>query len=274
MARQTTGKTGIDTVDEVGADIDSFASDDGPTFPANENRLRQPIGVPEFVYSYDEDGKVTQRTPWGVTLTDDFDGSEHFIRPRYYEDDEWELFTGLSPETTAALQGRLVSAGLINGEYCIGTWDEQTADAMRSVLTYANRRGIEWRQALDEYERSGEMFKAMNPKKGGSGRVFVARLSNAEDVKKVFRQTAYNVLGGKGFVDGGQEEAFVNAFHTHELNAQRAAFNAAGGGGTVEDAQDPKSFAEDQVEALDPAGAKAKRFSDYAEAFTRMLEGG
>lgn len=265
----TTTKTGTASVDEANAALAALGTSDESAFPTNENRLRQPIGVPEYVYSYDENGKVTQRTPWGVVLTDDFDGSEHFIRPRYYDDDEWEMFVGLSPETTAALQARLVSAGLITGTFGIGTWDESTSDAMKMVLTYANRRGIDWRQALDEYERSGEMFKAMNPK---AGRTFVARLSNSDDVKKVFRQTAYNVLGGKGFVDATQEEAFVNSFHQMELNSQRAAFNAAVGGGTVEDPEDPKNFAEDEVTALDPAGAKATRLASYADVFGSMLD--
>lgn len=193
-------------------------------------------------------------------------------------DDQWLYsFAAQDPTFIRKIQYGLLGAGLIddNDIFAPGVFDDVTSKGMSSVLGYANRAGITWEQALDELMQGGmERMAALNAaKKGPKGPVFTARLSNPDDLKKMFRQTAYNMLGGQ-FIAEDQQQAFVDAYHQIELGAQRAAFDAqVGGGGTVVDAPNPQTTAEQQVEQLDPDGVKAKRINDYASMFEKMIGG-
>ena len=53
-------------------------------------------------------------------------------------------------ERIAALQSRMVDAGLITGEYRHGWYDTTTQAAFAQLLGFANQRIIDWRQGLDQ----------------------------------------------------------------------------------------------------------------------------
>lgn len=192
------------------------------------------------------------------------------LTPNYYEGDEYGLISGMgaSPETIAAIQAKMAEARLMPKDYRIGTWDADTTDAFKYVLTYANQTTTDWQTALDSLLKGSA---SLPPIAGPKGPVFTAHLSNDDDVKKAFKDVTYQLMGGQ-FVDPGQADAFVQSFHAQELGAQRAAFSAAtGGGGTVTDAPNIGTAAETQLAATDQTGLQAKRYNDLANVFGSIL---
>lgn len=95
-------------------------------------------------------------------------------------------------------------------------------------------------------------------------------MSNPDDLKEVFRQAAYNTLGGRGFVDDAQIDQFVKAYQEQEIKAQRAAYD----GGQVTDPPSASTMAEESVEAADPEGAEASRFAGYVGVLENLIGGG
>lgn len=116
--------------------------------------------------------------------------------PLYFEQDNWRLFAGKSPEYVASLQDQMRRAGLLRkGQAALGFWDEATASAMFQLMTEANAQGIEWDVALRARE---EAWQNMSPEDlaAAAGRgPFVAPAYLAPDydtlaqsVKQTFRQ--------------------------------------------------------------------------------------
>lgn len=224
--------------------------------------------------------RVQDADPWqhlGAQL-DLYGGAAHGyvdVAPVYDDRFLYSLSTR-SPAFIGEIQYALLASGLIDpkSDYIPNVMDSVTQSAMSKVLGYANRAGVTWEQALEEMMQGGmERMSARSGGGGARGPVFTPRLSNPDDLKKLFRQTAYNMLGGQ-FIADDQQQAFVDAYHQIELGAQRAAFDAqVGGGGTVVDAPNPSTTAQQQVEEIDPMGVKAKRINDYASMFERLIGG-
>lgn len=192
------------------------------------------------------------------------------VAPAYYPGFEY-LFASADETAIFNIQRSLVSAGLMADEFRKGVWDDDTTAGFKEVLAYANRAGITWQQALEEYATAGEAIRAARP--GPKGPVFVARLSNPDDLRKVLKQAAFNVLGGKFFAPELEDE-FVAKFQDTEYKAQRAAFDAqVAGGGTVVDNASASTTAETTLEELDAAGVQAKRYADYGRVLEGLLDG-
>jgi len=263
--KQTTGSGGSSAADAA------IAALQGSGFQTTGGQPPQPkkyIGVKSPYWDQNEAGewfyvegysRVLGTPDMGIVAT-----------PGYYEGDEYALISGMgaSPETIAAIQARMAEARLMPKDYRIGTWDADTTDAFKYVLAYANQTTTDWQTALDSLLQGSA---SLPPIAGPKGPVFTARLTNSDDVKKAFKDVTYQLLGGQ-FVDPAQADAFVESFHAQELGAQRAAFNAAtGGGGTVEEAPNIGTAAETQIEATDMAGVQAKRYNDLAGVLGNIL---
>lgn len=200
----------------------------------------------------------------------DYASQAGILTPKYYEGDEYALISGMgaSPETVASIQAKMAEAGLMPKQYNIGAWAGDSVNAFQQVLAYANQTTQDWQSALDQLAQSGVA--------GGLGKVsggptFTAHLSNPDDIKKAFKDVTYQLLGGQ-FVDPAQADTFVSTFQGQELASQRAAFNAAtGGGGVVEDAPNMGTAAETQLQATDAEGIKAKRYLDMANVLGSVL---
>lgn len=252
-----------------------IAADDGsPSRPPNPTRKYIGVQSPswqqsETGYWYYDPGY--QRTTVGPNTRPDEVGTYATLNPQYYEGDEYALISGMgaSPEAIAAIQAKMAEARLMPKEYRVGTWDADTTDAFKYVLAYANQTTTDWQTALDSLLQGSA---SLPPIAGPKGPTFTAHLSNSDDVKKAFKDVTYQLLGGQ-FVDPAQADAFVESFHAQELGAQRAAFNAAtGGGGTVEDAPNLGTAAETQLETTDKAGIQAKRYNDIANVLGSILQ--
>lgn len=184
-----------------------------------------------------------------------------------YDATDLDMFAGLAPETVAQIQGALIRGGLID-KAPKGIFDDITANAMAKVLAYANKRGLLWQDALDEYVAGGVAGGL-----GGSGRaarVFTPQLSNPDDLRKTFKQVAFNTMGGN-FMDDAAYDRMVASYQDAEMKAQRAQFDAAGSGGTSVDQPTAQTYGETQVKAENTASTEAKSFADYGKVFENML---
>lgn len=193
------------------------------------------------------------------------------VAPRFREGDEWQ-FMGRSPREIASIQRMLDAAGLLTGTFSLGVWDAKTAGAMKKVLAHANRSGLTWQAALDQLASGGAALKAQRRGGGGGGgggRAFVPRLSNPDDLKSIFKQASYTLLGAKSFIDDATLDRMVSAYHQEEIRAQRAAFS---GQQTVE-APSPDTFAEQRIEETDPLGAQAARMARYTNVLDSLIGG-
>ncbi len=187
----------------------------------------------------------------------------------YYEGDEWMFISnGASPEEIASIQAMMVQANLLSGEVPLGVWDDRSAKAFTKILEVANRSGVDWSTALMGY---ADKMSIAGMKSGGSGRApLQVRLSNPDDLREVFKQAAYNRMGGK-FASPDQEQAFIDAFHAAESGYQHAAYNQ---GGTVVEPPSADTMAEQTLKETDAAGVEAGGYAGYARQWRDMLMGG
>lgn len=211
-------------------------------------------------------GGLDYRNP-NMQVGYDIEAGVSFSMSNYFVGDEWAP-QGWGPAQIADLQEAMVAAGLLSGDYNAGVWMDESANAFKKLLAHANRSGVGYEEALMQLASSNT--KNLRGSGGGGRAPFQARLSNPDDLKEVFKQSAYNLLGGQGFVDEGQLDTMVKAYQEHEVKAQRAAY----GGGTVVDPPSAQTFAKEQIEEIDPAGAEATRFAGYTSVLERLIGGG
>lgn len=227
---------------------------------------RNPIGV--------EPGYSAPYTGQRVSKTDEldsysgYDWSASGVGARYDATD-LDLFAGLAPESISEIQSALMRSGLVDS-VAKGIWDPGTAGAMQKVLAFANQRGLLWQDALDLWSEAGA---AMGGGGGARGPVFTPQLSNPDDLRKVFKQAAFNTLGGN-FLDDAAYERMVTGYQDAEMRAQRAQFDAAvGGGGTTVDAPSAQTFSEDTIKAENEPLAEAHGIMQYGRVFESLLGG-
>lgn len=227
---------------------------------------RNPIGV--------EPGYTAPYTGQRLSKTDELDSMSGYdwassgVGARYDATD-LDLFAGLSPESISEIQSALLRSGLVD-QVTKGIWDPGTAGAMQKILAFANQRGLLWQDALDLWSEAG----AASGGSGARGPVFTPRLSNPDDLRKVFKQAAFNTLGGN-FLDDAAYERMVAGYQGEELAAQRAQFNAAvGGGGETVDAPSAQTFGEDQIKAENRPLAEAHGIMQYGRVLENLLGGG
>ncbi len=241
-----------------------------PDFKEGKVTRAQGIGVPQgYVAPYRTDG----RGAYGPNEAADAgqfpmsEGGRSGIGARYFEDD-LDTIAGMSPESLTQLQYRLKEAGLLKS-FRKGEWTKDEDNAMASVFQFANRQGLLWEDALGMFAEMASEVKDSAKGSGGAGRVFTARLSNPDDLKKVFTQALYDAQGGR-FMDDGQMQQMVDAYQQREYGAQRAMFDNAA---SVEEAPTAQTFAADEAKKADPGGVAAAKLADYGQIFERMIGG-
>lgn len=246
-----------------------------PSAPSGGSRNRASGELPFDQRSYAV-GDLNTRFGEGFRTQDvvyDVEAGVVAVAQRYRAGDEWQ-FMSKSPREIASIQQVMSSAGLLSGDFPLGVWDTKSANAMQKVLQHANRTGLTWQAALDQLASGMAATKAARGGGGGrgggsGGRAFAPRLSNPDDLKSIFRQASYSMLGAKSFVDDATLDRMVSAYHQEEIRAQRAAFS---GQQTVE-APSPDTFAEQQIEEADPLGAQAARMARYTNVLDSLIGG-
>lgn len=136
--------------------------------------------------------------------------------PQYEDGDEWELFDTLSPEAVAGIQEAFQEAGLIpvSATLPYGTWDQQTANAMRQVLSLANASGNNWEYTFRQMARNAPGYLTAEREEQAAAEearntptpLPPFKASNPDDLRAVVQQVARRTIGRKA------DEAFVNKF--------------------------------------------------------------
>jgi len=215
-------------------------------------------------------GRIDQRAGQGYREADtvyDVEAGVIGIAPRYRNGDEL-IPLKLGTEFVASANILMMRAGLLGKDTATGVWLDKSVNAFKQVLAYANRTGLTWQGALEEMAGAGD---ASGLNDTGSGRApFQARLSNPDDLKEVVKQTAFNVLGGKGFVDEDQLNEIVSSFQEKELTFQK---RAHGGGGVIEEPPSLDTAALAQLKETDPDGYQAAQFSRYGKLLEGLIGG-
>lgn len=187
--------------------------------------------------------------------------------PRYFDGYEWRP-ASWSPNVIADLQRQMVDAGLIteDSRLQVGVWDETSRGAFTKLLGFANASGTTWEQALQRWSEMSAAF----PQQGGPERPpLQVRLSNPDDLKRVFRTAVIDTLGA-GW-DDTKLTSLVNAYQALERHFQETEYNQAESGGTSVAPPDPTTFAMEKAVEADPVGAQASDFRDAASQFFDLV---
>lgn len=139
------------------------------------------------------------------------------VKPFYRQGDQTRIFAGLSPEATFQLKQKLVDAGLASKTVLSsgGFWDQGSANAMTDVLSYANVRGLQWEDAVDQLAAESSTHPAprdlLPPQ--------VISTKSAVDLRQTADTVAQQTLGRK--LTKAEQARFVSAWQTADLDYQR-----------------------------------------------------
>jgi hypothetical protein len=190
-----------------------------------------------------------------------------YVAPRgggtgYQAGDEYNLFINRSPLWIAALQDRMINAGLISedGVYRFGQWTSYEAKAMKNVLSLSNETGSQWNNILDDYRRR----RAESASGGTGGGLPVKVLENEDELTARLQASLPGLLGGN-FLPESDARAIARAYRDYASGKA----DEAARGGTVEKAMSFNTFVEQQ-EGIEE-GATANRFSLLAGALGQLV---
>lgn len=170
----------------------------------------------------------------------------------YMPGDEWRVIQGVGD--LASLQAALEAAGVLNGDYLIGSPDEKTAAAMKIILASANASGQSWVDILRGSLAAAEAAKAGRGSGSGSGSGGAAFISD-DDIKAVLNKTAQGVIGRN--------------LREDELGGMIGSFRTGIGGGTS-----PTVVAEQTVRGAGTAGEAAAHDTGNVLAVISQMLGG
>ena len=254
--------------------------EDVPLTPADEDdRPAYLGGVPDDYYvnrRTTEDYGYERRVPGttGLTYEPQTVNRDQRVTPQFQEGDEYRYY-GASPQEIARLQAALTAAGLLDPDdyapgFIGGADNDPTIGAIRTIMGFANRAGFTTvEDALRAYVTSG--YGEVGARDYEAARGAAARLpapvSNADDLRRVFRSAVIETLG-TGWSEQ-QIEGLVANYQAAErgFNAQVAA------GESLPEMQlpTPETFAIEQARTADPTGAQTQEFLGAADQFNQII---
>lgn len=240
---------------EVQAQIQTLINN--PAFAAlfsNESRISA-LGVPSYKVVDKTDPTRILRYE-GFQATDPNTGVAN-IPPKYFDGDQYVLAT-YGAEKQAVLINQLKKANYLTEKYVSGDPLVKPIAAMSALLTEANLTGQSWEQLL--------AFRQSNPVSGGSGNLQAYRVTSPIDLRGVFREASAKVLGRRD-IPREQVDRMISAYQQAETSYQQK----AAGGGTITQPPQASTFGAQKIEAQNPDEAMAYRFSQYAQAFEKLL---
>jgi hypothetical protein len=213
-------------------------------FPATK---RGPFGVPMY--------KLSRKPLYKVG----YQNSKQFSR---------EL-NNMDPNVIFLYQQRLNASGLLD-KFTPGKLDKATRGAFKELLTQANQTGATWQSTLQDIETVGGMVGA----DGGAGASrerapFVAQLDDPATLRAAFQQTAQSLYGGD--LPDGEVQAMVDAYRSIQMSKQKAAYDAADTGGTIESEPNASAFAEQQIREKHPDQVARVEFNGTLSAALKAL---
>lgn len=182
----------------------------------------------------------------------------------WMEEDEW-MPASLAPDDQGRIKAYLAKAGFYGtGGYVPGGWTVDDASAMKSVLAYANTRGLSDPLAAAREYATTMVTEGVQAKAPPAP--LVTRFANPEAVRQVVRKSSMDLLGMR--LSDAEEARLVGGFQAQYQEAQRAqhAAGAADAGGSFTEAMDAETYAESQLQGTDQAGARR-----YLDAFDGIV---
>lgn len=192
------------------------------------------------------------------------------VQPRYFDGDQWNP-ANLGVDELLNLQSALDAAGLYSGDYILGVWGPNDANAYERLLSAANASGEDDKTTLQRAVTNAKQ------KKGRERAPLTIKLTNPDDIKSIANKVASDLYGGN--LPTEDLDAIVAGFQGLESGAQTAAYDMAGGsGGTVTAPPDVSTFAESQIRQTRPVEVAQQGFvnalDDVLSTFTRRMPGG
>jgi hypothetical protein len=165
----------------------------------------------------------------------------------------------MDPNIVFLYQQRLNSVGLLD-KFTPGKLDKATRGAFKELLSTANQTGASWQSTLQDIESVGGAAGA----DGGAGSArerapFVAQLDDPATLRSAFQQTAQSLYGGD--LPDDEVNAMVDAYRSIQLSKQKAAYDAADTGGTIDSEPNASAFAEQQIKEKHPDQVAKVAFS-------------
>lgn len=228
------------------------------TFPGgNQYTTDRPLGVPE--------GYEVPRQSTGI-----FDRIANLGAPpkppTFMEGDDWKP-ARQSPEAIARVQQQLVNAGLLDGTYRIGLWDEKTRQAYRGVLQWANASGVDDdAEALDYLVQTRAQFGEPAQERAP----LLAQVSNPLDVRRTAEDVVIDRLGS---LQPGLADQITSGYRQQELAAQQSQYDMGETGGTVVTPPSVEAYAEDQARRADPTGFDAHEALTGFDMLSQLMGG-
>src|SRR5690606_22676073 len=188
--------------------------------------------------------------------------------PTFYDGSEVSFVFAMQTPDLVALQRQLAQAGLLDPDLVGGPPPDETLSARRTIMTYANRRGFtSFTDALRDYLAQWSNTEASRSGgRGAAGGRLPAPVSNADDLRRVFKAAIIDTLGQ------GWDEARINAL-VADYQAHERAFNNAIAAGEAPDEQvaSPETFALEAARQQDPTGAAAQDFLGVGNELLDMM---
>jgi len=221
--------------------------------------------------TWDQEAQIAANTPTRKERTQ-----------RYVEGAEW-MAVEWSPRERQKVQERLMDLGLLDEDFNDGVWDDKSRAAFSSILELANGYGVDWVDAMNEYEKSFPMeydpktgqARRKIPKKNGTGATRPAlrvSYSNPTDLGDLADEVALKRLGRR--LKPEERQGFIGHYQGIEQSAQAAAHAASGeGGGSYTEAMDAETAANKYAERIDPVASSARNMIPLIEGVNELLSG-
>jgi hypothetical protein len=179
-----------------------------------------------------------------------------------------------TPSDIAAIQTRLINAGLLDKDFRAGVWDTPSQQAFGEVLGLANNMGHPWQDALATYESSTPMqwdAKTGTYVKGTAGTArtrapVVTRFTSPDDLATTAQEVATAKLG-RSFTPE-ELQKFIAAYHGTESSASQAA-----GTGSYTAPASADVAAETFAKQADPTAYNAEQFLPLVQKMNELLAG-
>jgi hypothetical protein len=204
--------------------------------------------------------------------------------PRYYDGDQY-LPASQSPAQIAELQRALEAGGWYGAKATIvyGRWDPATAKAYQAALSSANQGGKTIDQVLNESILT--TAAAGGQAKAGPTQIPVRKVSNPADLRDIFTDSAKKYIGHNpnpedvdSMVLAYQAMRIAPQDQANDVQWQEAQMAQAGGGRgapvTITEAQDPTTYAKEELKKRYPWQYAATEGAQVAQSALDFIMGG
>lgn len=190
------------------------------------------------------------------------------VRYEFYipNDDANFILSTMTPAKRDYVLKTLYERGQYGGQQRGNGLNSQDIAAFADLLYWANPKGVPWDQALVQYQRDFPVKTNLVP---GSGRRAPIQVSNSDDIKKVFRNAAQQLLGRA--VDDKLADSFVNMVQAEERARQQQYQTQSGG--VVEQAPDVATMAQQQIESKFAVEQRVQNAANAASIIDNLVKG-